>query len=103
MNAIDLSLIRDTLLFALREDVGTGDITSRSTIPVEDRATGRYTTKQALVVAGLSVIREIVSLVDPEVEFKAVSVDGVSVSAGTVLAEIRGGARPILTVERTSL
>jgi len=37
------------------------------------------------------------------VEFKGVSADGASVAAGTVLAEIRGLARPILTAERTSL
>ena len=103
METIDFPLLRDTLLAALREDIGSGDITSRSTIPAEDRATGRYTAKQALVVAGLSVIREIVRLVDPEVEFKVASADSVSVSAGTVLAEIRGAARPILTAERTSL
>jgi len=103
MNAIDLTLLHDMLLAALREDVGTGDITSRSTIPPDARATGRYTTKQPLVVAGLPVVQEIVRLVDPDVEFKGVSADGASVAAGTVLAEIRGLARPILTAERTSL
>ena len=103
MNAIDLTLLHDTLLAALREDVGTGDITSRSTIPANARATGRYTTKQPLVVAGLPVVQEIVRLVDPDVKFKGVSADGASVPAGTVLAEIRGLAPPILTAERTSL
>jgi nicotinate-nucleotide pyrophosphorylase (carboxylating) len=103
MNNIDLTLLRDTLLAALREDVGTGDITSRSTIPPTARATGRYAAKQALVVAGLPVIQEIVRLVDPHLEFKALVADGASLPSGTVLAEIRGSARSILTAERTSL
>ena len=103
METIDLQLLRDTLLAALREDVGTGDITSRSTIPAEARATARYTTKQALVLAGLPVVQEIVRLVDPALEFKDASADGASVPAGTVLAAIHGSARSILTAERTSL
>jgi nicotinate-nucleotide pyrophosphorylase (carboxylating) len=103
MNSIDLTLLRDTLLAALREDVGAGDITSRATIPVEARANAAYRAKQALVVAGLPVVQEIVRLVDPQLEFKAAAADGAAVAQGAILAEIDGSARSILTVERTSL
>src|SRR5438552_16702061 len=103
MDAIDLTLLRDTLLAALREDVGTGDITSRSTIPATARARARYTTKQPLVVAGVPIAREIVRLVDPEVEFRSLADDGTSAATGTPLAEIQGSARSILTAGRTSL
>ena len=103
MNPIDLNLVRDTLLTALREDVGAGDITSRAIIPPDARASARYTTKQALVVAGVPVVGEILRLVDPDVEFKAIAPDSASVAAGTVLASVHGPARSILTAERTSL
>jgi nicotinate-nucleotide pyrophosphorylase (carboxylating) len=103
MEPIDLALLNDAFQAMLREDVGSGDITSRATIPANARATARYTTKQALVVAGIPVVQEIVRLVDPQLEFKAVSTDGATVSSGTALAEIRGSARSILTAERTSL
>jgi nicotinate-nucleotide pyrophosphorylase (carboxylating) len=103
MDSIDLTLFRDTLLSALREDVGTGDITSRSTIPVTARARARYTTKQPLVVAGITVIEQIVHLVDPQLSFKPLATDGESVPAGAPLAEIHGSARSILAAERTSL
>src|SRR5438045_5575090 len=103
MTSIDLTLIRDTLLSALREDVGSGDITSRSTMPATARARARYTTKQALVVAGIAVVREVVRLVDPDLEFKPLATDGEPVAAKTPLAEIHGSARSILTAERTSL
>jgi nicotinate-nucleotide pyrophosphorylase (carboxylating) len=103
MEPVDLRLLRDTLLLALREDVGTGDLTSRVTIPETAVATGRYTTKQSLVVVGLVVAKEIARLVDPALEFKILVNDGDSVSVGTVLAEIRGSARSILISERTSL
>src|SRR5437762_12003076 len=103
MNSIDLTLLRDTLLSALREDVGSGDITSRSTIPADARAKARYTTKQALVVAGVAVAEEIVRLVDPGVQFRTLATDGTPAPIGTPLAEISGPARSILTAERTSL
>ena len=103
MDSIDLTLLRDTLLAALREDVGTGDITSRSTIPSAARARARFTTKQALIVAGMPIAQEVVRLVDPKMEFKPLEEDGASVPTGTPLAEVSGAARSILTAERTSL
>jgi nicotinate-nucleotide pyrophosphorylase (carboxylating) len=103
MESIDISLLGDTLLAALREDIGTGDVTSRATVPADALATGRYTTKQPLVVSGIHVIREIARLADPTLEFSIVIADAASVEKGTVLAELRGCARSILIVERTSL
>jgi nicotinate-nucleotide pyrophosphorylase (carboxylating) len=103
MDSIDLTLLRDTLLAALREDVGTGDITSRSTIPSAARARARFTAKQSLIVAGIPVVQEIVKLVDPAVEFESLASDGASVPIGAPLAEMSGSARSILTAERTSL
>src|SRR5438128_948001 len=103
MDSIDLSLIRDTFLSAIREDVGTGDITSRSTISAGARAKGQYRAKQALTVAGIPVVREIVRIVDAELSFKTLAADAESVPTGTPLAEIQGSARSILTAERTSL
>ena len=103
MDSVDLTLLHDSLLAALREDLGPGDLTSRATIPAGARATGRFTSKQPLVVAGVPVTAEIVRLVDPALEFRALAADGASVPAATPLAEMRGSARSILIVERTSL
>src|SRR5215467_3953253 len=103
MNPGDLSLLNDTLLLALREDIGTGDLTSRATISSNSRAAAQYTTKQELVVAGISVAQEIVRLVDSTLQFEILTSDSTSVSGGTALATVRGSARSILTAERTSL
>jgi nicotinate-nucleotide pyrophosphorylase (carboxylating) len=103
MTSIDLQLIHDALFEALREDIGSGDITSRAVIPQNALARARYTTKQPLVLAGVPVVREIVRLVDPALEFKTLEPEAASVSAGTPVAEIRGSARSILSAERTSL
>jgi nicotinate-nucleotide pyrophosphorylase (carboxylating) len=103
MEPLDLRLLQDALIAALREDVGAGDVTSRATIPANARAAARYTTKQALVVSGVLVAAEIVRYVDPALEFKLLAQDGASVPIGSALAEVRGSARSILTAERTSL
>jgi nicotinate-nucleotide pyrophosphorylase (carboxylating) len=103
MEPVDLRLLHDTLVAALKEDIGAGDLTTRATIPEAARAAARYTTKQQLVVAGVRVAQEIVRLVDPDLQFNPVTADGTSVAAGTVLAEMRGLARSILIAERTSL
>jgi nicotinate-nucleotide pyrophosphorylase (carboxylating) len=103
MEPIDITLFRDALLSALREDVGSGDLTSRATIPENARAGGLYRSKESLVVAGVPVVLEIVRLVDPTVEFSINVSEGASIPQGTVLAEMHGSARSILIAERTSL
>src|SRR5262249_8333360 len=103
MNPVDLSLLHDTLLLALREDIGTGDLTSGATISPNARATAQYTTKQGIVVAGISVAQEIVGLVDPALEFEILVSDTNSVSSGTAIANVRGSARSILMAEPLSI
>jgi len=100
---MDLFSIRDTLLAAIREDLGSGDITSQATVPDHRQAAAQYTTKQALVVAGVPVVAEAVRLLDSDLKFRAVSQDGDSVSEGSVIAEVRGRARSILAAERVTL
>jgi nicotinate-nucleotide pyrophosphorylase (carboxylating) len=103
MNAADLQLLRPLLLAALREDIGSGDITSSAVIPASALAGARFTTKEEIVVAGIPVVAEIVRLADAALQFKALESEGASVAAATPIAEVRGSARSILTVERTSL
>ena len=96
MTPIDLNLIRDVLQAALKEDIGTGDVTSRATILESATATARYTTKQPLVVSGLPVVAELVGMVDSSLKFNTLTADGDYVETGTALAEMRGSARSVL-------
>jgi nicotinate-nucleotide pyrophosphorylase (carboxylating) len=100
---LDLSVVDVVLRAAVREDVGSGDVTTRATIPEAARATGRYTSKQALVVAGLSVAAHVIRIVDPTLQFRSLVEDGEFVSEMTPVAEVRGSARSILTAERVTL
>jgi nicotinate-nucleotide pyrophosphorylase (carboxylating) len=100
---IDLELLDGLLQVALREDVGTGDITSRATVGEDCRAAARYTPKQSIVVAGLSVVERVLHLVDPRLQYRALVEDGDPVEMGIALADVRGAARSILTAERLTL
>lgn len=103
MTPIDLGSIHDILQAAISEDIGSGDITSRATVPESATAIARYTTKEPLVVSGLPVVEELVRMVDPKLKFKTLSNDGDAVGKGTPIAEMCGSARSILAAERVTL
>jgi len=100
---LDVRVVDDVLRAAVREDLGNGDVTTSSTIPVGAKAAGRYTAKQDLVVAGLAVAARLLELVDPSLSYRPLVDDGDAVTQGTVLAEVRGSASSILTGERVTL
>lgn len=88
---------------ALIEDVGTGDITTLSTIPASKTITGRFLAKESGVLCGMDVAKAVFDAVDPAVILTAKKKDGDAFEKGDVLAEISGPARSILTGERVSL
>lgn len=100
---LDLTAVDDILRSAVREDLGPGDITTAATVPAESRSTGRYTTKQPLVVSGLDVAQRLLTFIDPALQFRALSADGAVVEAATPIAEVSGLSRSVLTGERVTL
>lgn len=88
---------------ALNEDIGTGDITTSSTIPLDKKAYGKFVAKEDMVICGIDLAKYIFAKVDPEIELKANFADGDKVKKGEVIAEVSGNARNVLTGERTAL
>lgn len=99
----DLGEARPLIERALREDLGSGDITSRALVPPEARGCACWITREDVVVCGLGVVSEVVRLVDPGLRFEALLSDGDPAEPGAVLARVEGSARSILAAERTSL
>jgi nicotinate-nucleotide pyrophosphorylase (carboxylating) len=94
----------DIVRRALAEDVGTGDVTTRSTVLASVQGHGILLAKSPLVVAGLDVARAVFTAVGGDVvRFTPRAHDGEPVAAGTVIAEVDGPARALLTAERTAL
>jgi nicotinate-nucleotide pyrophosphorylase (carboxylating) len=100
-----LDLIVDDLLRrALAEDLGTaGDLTAEATLGPELTCRAEVVARRAGTVAGLEFALRTFPLVDPAIATRALVADGAAVEAGTVLAEVTGPARGVLTAERTAL
>ncbi len=88
---------------ALKEDIGTGDITTNAVIKKSKKAVGKFLVKADGVIAGLKVARKVFQIVDPKVKFKILIKDGSFVKRGDVAAIVSGSAKSILTAERTAL
>lgn len=88
---------------ALAEDIGTGDVTTLATVPVETTARGAILVKSAGVVSGLGVAAFVFRRVDPAVAFIPRVTDGTHVPAGMIVAEVVGSARSLLMAERVAL
>lgn len=100
----NLKEVTDFLVkFALVEDVGSGDITSKTVVARNKKARARIIAKEKGVIAGLFVAKEVFKLVDHDIKFLPKVSEGTKVKKGKVIAEVFGPARGILTAERTAL
>lgn len=95
--------ISDSIRRALAEDIGAGDVTTDSIVPAQASLRGRIIAKQNGVVAGLQIAAAVWHELDPRVSFSPKHADGSVVENRTVVAEVVGPARALLTGERTAL
>lgn len=95
--------VEQIITLALNEDIGTGDITTLSTIPADKTATGRFVAKEDMIICGIDLAAHIFGRVDPSIELKANFKDGDAVKKGNVIAVVSGNAQNVLTGERTAL
>ncbi|MBM7856038.1 nicotinate-nucleotide pyrophosphorylase (carboxylating) [Desulfohalotomaculum tongense] len=98
------SLLLDEIIRrCLVEDIGTGDITTNSLVPAGAVTTGLIQAKGSGVIAGMAVAERVFKNLDPEIVFEHKVSDGTKVEPRTVLAEVKGSARAVLTGERLAL
>ena len=89
----------------MKEDIGTGDITTASTIAPQTHIEGEFIAKESGILCGLFVAARVFELVDPSIVFQPAPgvEEGYAAKAGEVVARVSGSARNILTAERTAL
>lgn len=95
--------VEAVLELALQEDIGSGDITTESTVPEDSVLTGEVCAKGAGVVSGIGLCGMVFRKLDPHCEWEEMVCDGDRVSPGDTLARITGRSRAILSAERTAL
>lgn len=88
---------------ALREDIGTGDITSAATIPEDTFAEGRFYAREDLTLAGIELLPVIFEARGGIDKLELLARSGDAMKANTAVAYVRGKARTLLECERVSL
>lgn len=99
----NLPNLSETVRLALFEDIGTGDITTQSTVDPAINARGYLIAKAEGVIAGLPVVEEVFAQIDPELHLRCFVKEGSRVAPQTRLCEISGRAQGILIGERVAL
>jgi nicotinate-nucleotide pyrophosphorylase (carboxylating) len=103
MEPLSTEEILNAVRAALPEDIGSGDVTTASTVPEARTASAQMVARQDLVVAGLAFAEAAFRELSPNMEINAAARDGEPVQAGQVLLRLRGQARALLTAERVAL
>lgn len=88
---------------ALKEDVGTGDITSLSTIPPDKEARMQLLAKEEGIIAGVEAVQKILACVYPDAYLEIFIHDGSIVKKGDVVFYIQGNLQKLLSYERLLL
>jgi nicotinate-nucleotide pyrophosphorylase (carboxylating) len=87
---------------ALREDIGSGDVTA-ALVPAAQQVRGAVITREDAVLCGREWAQETFRRLDPQVRLSWRAADGDQLRATQVIFEIAGAARPVLSGERTAL
>lgn len=103
MSEWDHPEIRALIDLALREDIGSGDITSAATIPPDRMAEGRFYARQDAVLAGIELLPMIFEMHGGVEHLLLLSKSGDKVESDHAVARVRGRARTLLECERVSL
>lgn len=103
ISSLDPEFIFNAVNTALAEDLGRGDITSRSTVRPGIKARGQFLAKQDFVLAGLEVADAVFAAFDPHLQVETTVTDGDELKSGKVFARVTGDAQTLLAAERTAL
>lgn len=100
---IDRKALKKLVRDALREDLGSGDITTDSTVKAGSRTVAGLRLKERAVLAGFEVFETVFATYDPAVKVAWSAREGRTYGAGRLIARVRGRTRSILTCERLAL
>ncbi len=87
---------------ALREDIGSGDLTA-DVIDADCIATAQLMCRQGAMLCGVAWVNEVFAQVDETLDIHWVHGDGAFLRSGDIVCEINGAARAILSAERTAI
>ena len=102
MSDLNIEHVLSDVARALEEDIGGGDLTAQL-IPATQSTRVRVITREAAVIAGRPWFDACFKALDPACTIDWQVNEGELVAAGSVLVEISGDTRALLTAERPAL
>ncbi|MEI6349296.1 MAG: carboxylating nicotinate-nucleotide diphosphorylase [Bacteroidota bacterium] len=95
--------IEEIIKRAIAEDLGDGDHSSLSCIPIEAMGKAQLKVKEKGVLAGVELAKWVFNLIDPKLKVEVFISDGAHVKPGDIAFYVSGPTRSILAAERTAL
>jgi nicotinate-nucleotide pyrophosphorylase (carboxylating) len=87
----------------LTEDIGACDLTAQTMIEPDEVGSFCMNARETMIVSGVEVAARIFKRYDPSLEVRIRTKEGDRVEKGTILLDVKGAARSVLTTERTAL
>lgn len=100
---MDKHIIDQFIKNAIAEDIGDGDHTSLSTIPLGTQGKAKLIVKEDGILAGVELAIEIFNQVDPSLQVNVLIPDGTAVKYGEIVLTVEGATHAILLAERLVL
>ena len=94
--------LKSSVALALQEDVQDGDV-SAQLIPAQQQSKARIICREAATICGTPYADEVFKQVDPSISVVWHVQDGEQVNADSLLCELEGNSRALLTAERCAL
>ncbi len=93
----------DIIDIALKEDIGSGDITTDFLVLSERKVKTFIKAKENGIIAGLKIAEKVFKKLDSNIVWKENFKDGDRIKANYIIVNIEGSYKAILTGERTAL
>ncbi|MGQ9661642.1 MAG: carboxylating nicotinate-nucleotide diphosphorylase [Kiritimatiellia bacterium] len=103
LNPLEKQEAQESVVRALAEDLGSGDITSAGLLPADLRIRAEIVARKECVVAGIEVAAMAFQQLDQSAVCTHAVPDGERVAPGTRLMRIEGQGLALLAAERTAL
>jgi nicotinate-nucleotide pyrophosphorylase (carboxylating) len=100
---LDKHIIDQFIKNAIAEDIGDGDHTSLSTIPLGTQGKAKLIVKEDGILAGVELAIEIFKQIDPSLKVNVLIPDGTAVKYGEIALTVEGATHAILLAERLVL
>ena len=96
--------IEKLIKIGLEEDIGLGDITSRSILSPHDINVAEVLTRENIVLCGLNILKSVFLTLDPDINFSDDRFnDGDNLKSNTKIISIKGKGIALLEGERVAL